>query len=419
MTRIPEHGEARRFLLYSHDTYGLGHLRRNLAIAARLLGDRPSRSVVLVSGSPVSDHFAMPNGLSLVKLPSVVKVGPERYEPLAPRASLSLVRRARSAIIADVVRRFRPDVLLVDHAPAGMSGELRPVFDEIAGDPVLRARTRVSLGLRDIIDEPEAVLRNWSQQGIADLLESVYDELYVYGCKEVFDFGAAYGLSGTLASRLKYCGYLDKPPAPASAGFDSPVHPGRYVLATAGGGGDGAEVLASAIEAGRAIGIPVVAVAGPLMGERDLTGLTSAAERAPGTSVVRFHPSLRPAMARAAAVVTMGGYNSLCEAVAVGTATVVVPRVEPRREQAMRAELFARRGLVQVVLPGPSLPDRIADSLQRALSRQWSRGGSLDLGGLDRLSEHLTGSGTSERARACPSVSARARASSRALRGLG
>ena len=60
---------ADRILIYSHDTYGLGHLRRCLMIAERLLRDRPQRSVLIATGSPRAVAFEFVPGLDLLKLP--------------------------------------------------------------------------------------------------------------------------------------------------------------------------------------------------------------------------------------------------------------------------------------------------------------------------------------------------------------
>ena len=69
--------EARRpmVFLYSHDTYGLGHLRRNLAIAEHLLARPAAFSVRLLTGSPVIGSWALPDGLDVTTLEPVIKTG--------------------------------------------------------------------------------------------------------------------------------------------------------------------------------------------------------------------------------------------------------------------------------------------------------------------------------------------------------
>ncbi|MHB8322756.1 MAG: glycosyltransferase family protein, partial [Acidithiobacillus sp.] len=56
---------ARRVLLYSHDTFGLGHLRRNLAIVEHLMQRKPPFSGMLLTGSPMAGSWPMPIGLEV------------------------------------------------------------------------------------------------------------------------------------------------------------------------------------------------------------------------------------------------------------------------------------------------------------------------------------------------------------------
>ena len=51
---------AARLLLYSHDSYGLGHFRRNLSIAEAVAADMPNVSTLLLTGSPRSHSFPLP-----------------------------------------------------------------------------------------------------------------------------------------------------------------------------------------------------------------------------------------------------------------------------------------------------------------------------------------------------------------------
>ncbi|HVM13584.1 MAG TPA: hypothetical protein VM287_04560, partial [Egibacteraceae bacterium] len=44
----------RRVVLYSHDTLGLGHVRRNLAIAGAFVRGEPRPDILLISGVPAA-----------------------------------------------------------------------------------------------------------------------------------------------------------------------------------------------------------------------------------------------------------------------------------------------------------------------------------------------------------------------------
>ncbi len=383
MIPAPQLGKV---LLYSHDSYGLGHLRRSLAIARRLLDHPHAPQVVLASGSPVLDRVERPERLITAQLPPVTKVGPEEYRPVDSNVSMSLVRRARSAVLQDVALRWRPDVLLVDHAPHGLKGELLPVFDAITSR---KLGTRVVLGLRDILDEPSAVRDAWEAQGVYETLGSVYDQVMVYGERDLFDVAGAYAIPEPLASRIEYCGYVtsDRPTAAGRA-------PGcrGYVLGTVGGGGDGVDVLIATLEAAGRIGMPAVLCTGPLMAPDDRHLLHQAIDRYRHVEAsVLEHVQDLPALARGArCVVSRGGYNTLCELLALDIPVVVVPRVWPRKEQLLRARAFAERGLVQLVDPRQGdLAGRITASVAAAAARRSTARRPLDLTGAGRVVEVL------------------------------
>jgi len=79
----------------------------------------------------------------------------------------------------------------------------------------------------------------------------------------------------------------------------------------------------------------------------------------------------------------MGGYNTVCEAVSFRKRALVVPRVTPRREQLIRAELFRERGLVDLLHPHALAPDLVGSWVERNFGRRAR--GHVDLGGLERL----------------------------------
>ena len=372
-----------RVLLYSHDTYGLGHLRRNLVIAAELLQGPRAPQVVLASGSPVLGRVPRPAGLVCVQLPPVVKTGDDEYRAVDPALSLALVRRARTAVLLDVVRRWTPDVLLVDHAPQGMKGELLPVFAEL---PVLSPRTRVVLGMRDILDEPARVRSAWLAAGVYGTLADVYDRILVYGDREVFDIASEYRIPTPTAERLTYCGYVT-----GDRGRQSAPPPGlppgaEYVLGTIGGGGDGSEVLVATARAAVRAGTAAVLCAGPLMAPADRERVRAATSGLPGVVVVDHLVEPAAVAAGARCVVTRGGYNSLCELVRSGVPTIVVPRSWPRKEQVLRAAAFEARGLVRRVDEGsPDLEGRLAAAVAELTAGGPPAGVRLDLEGRRRV----------------------------------
>src|SRR5829696_2043547 len=142
-----------RVALYSHDTMGIGHVRRNLLVAQALAVPPLSATVLLVAGAKEVNEFALPPGTDCLTLPSLRKTPDGHYESRALGLSLPDLIRLRARSLASALRAFRPDVLVVDKEPRGAVGELEPALR------ALRAcgRTRCVLGLRDVLDDAATV----------------------------------------------------------------------------------------------------------------------------------------------------------------------------------------------------------------------------------------------------------------------
>ena len=55
-----------RLMVYSHDSFGLGNIRRMLAICNYLLNAIPELSILVISGSPVMHSFRIPQRLDYI-----------------------------------------------------------------------------------------------------------------------------------------------------------------------------------------------------------------------------------------------------------------------------------------------------------------------------------------------------------------
>src|SRR2546428_721393 len=177
-----------------------------VTVAQGLLQRTPDWEVTFLTGSPVADQWPFPDRVSVVRLPPVTKVGPEEYQPVAPR-SMSAVRAERAGIIASTLLRLRPDVFLVDDAPLGMKGELRLAL-EMAREEL--PDTRVVLGLRDIVDEPDVVRATWSTQGVYQVMETAYHQVIVYGSRELFDAASEYDIPEAGRPPVQVSGHIAK-----------------------------------------------------------------------------------------------------------------------------------------------------------------------------------------------------------------
>ncbi len=361
--------EPARILIYSHDTFGLGHLRRSRTIANAMAAALGARSVI-VSGSPVADRFSFAPGVSAVRLPPVTKRADGSYASLDPERPLADTVAERSAIIAGTAAAYRPHLVLVDKEPTGFHGEILPALEQAAA-----AGARLVLGLRDVLDDPARLAPEWDRKGAAAALARLYDEVWVYGVPRIHRPLAGLGLAPEIEARLIYTGYLrrdlpaPRPNRPWPALAESP-----FFLVTPGGGGDGAALIdwvIAAYEADPGIPLPALIAFGPFLAPEARAAFLARIARLPGRlSAITFDSEIELLMQRAAGLVAMGGYNTFCEILSFDKRAVLVPRTAPRREQEIRARAAEALGLVRVLTDAEDpAPLRMAAAL-RALPEQ-------------------------------------------------
>jgi predicted glycosyltransferase len=347
-TEVPA---GRRVLLYSHDTFGLGHLRRSRAIAQALAAADPALSALIMTGSPVAGRFDFPDRVDHVRLPGVVKLADGSYASDNLGIDIEETTRLRAALLTAAAETFDPDLLIVDKEPAGFRGEMLPTLAEAR-----RRGARIVLGVRDVLDEPEALAREWARKNAIEAVERYYDEIWVYGAADIFRPLEGLGLSDRMRSRTLYTGYLRRSAPEPSYDFAPPPPFEDFVLVTAGGGGDGAELIdwaLSAYETDPGIPWPAVIVYGPFMRADDRAEFErrAAALGEDRIATVSFDSRLERLLVEARGVVAMGGYNTFCEVLSLDKPAVIAPRTRPRLEQYIRAEAAERLGLLRMLHP--------------------------------------------------------------------
>jgi predicted glycosyltransferase len=377
---------ADRFFFYSHDAMGLGHVRRNLSVAGALADLAPEASILIGTSIDEAERFGVPARADLLRLPGLRKTGNERYEARKLHLRWTEIRDLRAEILAAAVTSFRPSVVLVDKHPLGVGGELRMALDAAR----LRG-ARMVLGIRDVLDD-FTVDQEWRGRGFFAQIAELYDHVLIYGQPDVFDPLREYDFPADVAALCSFCGYVVPPASPEPEPARHQVRPAPpRVLATAGGGEDGFELLRTFVEAASGSDWQAVVVSGAQCPPAEARRLERLADDA-GLAYRRFVPELSRQFGSLDALVCMGGYNTLAEAAASGVATVCVPRVRPRREQLIRARMFERRGLVRVVEPRRLDPDvlrREVDAVIENNDPDASPQEALDLDGARRAALRL------------------------------
>ena len=354
-----------RLLIYSHDSFGLGHLRRCRAIAHHLVERFKHLSVLILSGSPIIGSFDFRSRVDFVRVPGVIKLRNGDYTSLNLHLDIEKTLEIRRSIIHHTAEIFEPDLFLVDKEPLGLRGEVGSTLELLK-----RRGTHCVLGLRDVMDEPTLLVDEWQRKCVFPALEQLYDAIWVYGLPEIFDPLREIPGMASLAAKTHFTGYLRR--TVGNRGAFPPEHglPAEpSVLVTPGGGGDGAELIdwvISAYEHDPALPHPALIVFGPFLPPDLRHAFQERVARHPRLSAITFDPHVEPLFERAVGVVAMGGYNTFCEILSFDKRAIIVPRTRPRLEQFIRTRAARNLGLIEMLdADGGRDPHAMATALRQ------------------------------------------------------
>jgi len=381
--------------MYSHDTYGLGHIRRTMAIASHLRS--LSTNILILTGSPIAGRYSFPENVDFVRIPGMIKKTNDEYDSLSIRINAEHALNIRQSIISATAKSFQPDLFIVDKEPLGLKREVLPILRWFKKH---HPQTKTVLGLRDIMDDRETVCHDWQHKKVYRYLEELYSEIWVYGRQNIYDAVAEYDIPQKVLPKLFFTGYLPRNVASDKAKQKTRkkfcVKPGeKMIVVTAGGGGDGFKMMDTYIAMYESCTIPAtiksLLITGPFMPKEQRRHLAKRGKPFK-IKVLPFYSRMEEMFGAADLVVSMGGYNTLCEILSQHTPSLIIPRETPRKEQLIRAEAFKKQQLIDY-LPWPKLKaDKLFDKLMIMLDnldsyRQAISGFELD--GINFIKERL------------------------------
>jgi predicted glycosyltransferase len=323
-------------------------LRRCRTIAHSLVDLEKDLSVIILTGSPIIGSFNFRARVDFIRIPGVIKLRSGDYTPLSLLIDIEETLELRASIIRHTAEIFDPDIFIVDKEPLGLRGE---VHDTLV---MLKERgTRLVLGLRDIMDEPAALVPEWERKKVVPALRDLYDQIWVYGLPQICDPLEGIELPKSVRRKMIYTGYLHRtlPQGPATSAPITKIHE-PYLLVTTGGGGDGEDVIdwvLRAYENDPNQPHPALLVLGPFMHSDRQSEFLQRAAKLDNVEAITFDAQLEHLMARAVGVVAMGGYNTFCEILSFDKRALIILRTRPRMEQYLRATRAKEYGLVSML----------------------------------------------------------------------
>jgi predicted glycosyltransferase len=378
-----------RILMYSHDTFGLGHLRRCRAIAHAIVERYKGVNVIIISGSQIAGAFDFRARVDFVKIPSVIKLYNGEYASIGEYIDVGDILRMRQLIIQRTAESFEPDLFIVDKEPLGLRGELEPTLSSLQ-----RSSTKTVLGLRDVMDSPQNLEQEWRPHDTLAKMARYYDRVWVYGPERFWNPLGDLDVSNELQAKVNFVGWLDRE-LPTAQTTDLHFLPDRYILVTAGGGGDGSALMQQVLAAREhdwQNDFPIVMVLGPFMKLESRERIRLRASRLANITVIDFDTHMEHLLSHAVGVVGMCGYNTFCEVLSFDRNALFVPRLRPREEQYIRASRARELGLCEMLTPDEaSVPSLLSQALRRlpTLSSPSSSLKDGDMDGLDTICKQI------------------------------
>ncbi|UCD33254.1 MAG: glycosyltransferase, partial [Desulfobacterales bacterium] len=265
----------------------------------------------------------------------------------------------RKNIITATAKTFQPDLFIVDKEPSGLKKEVLPTLRWMRQH---MPETRTILGLRDVMDSAETIRKDWKKKGVYDILEKLYKEIWVYGIRDFYDPIKEYLIPETIGHKMHFTGYIPRKAPGSKAKHQLRKEHGlnkddKLVVVTAGGGGDGYPLMETFLAMLESEMSPPpyksVLITGPFMPRKQRMEIFDRGKRL-GVKTYRFYRQMEKIQAAADLVISMGGYNTICEILSQRTVSLIIPRETPREEQLIRAQIFNNQNLVDYI-PLPSI----------------------------------------------------------------
>ncbi len=332
-----------RIIIHCQYVYGIGHFVRAVELASFL---SKHFNVFLLNGGEPIMNYAVPDEVFFFQMPSLYKnENSNQLIPVDNSLDLKKCFDMRSAMIEQLVNMTCPDLLITEHFPFGLLFETE-VMNLIKHIKSNNPNSKIVSSVRDVIESENGGEKD---AFICALLNEWYDVILVHSDERIVPFKASFPLTDQIKVPLYHTGYVVQSISPSRLENCLPI-----LLVSIGGGRMGNELLYAMIEAHKLITChwqhKLVLFIGAF--QRDDQMLQSVVNKNDMTNITLLSfdkNSYLQNLAKASAVVCMGGYNSVLEAVSTGVPVLIYNRkfLGNNKEQELRSALFQKCGLVK------------------------------------------------------------------------
>ena len=360
-----------RILVYAQHLSGVGHYVRSLEIARALAG---RHTVTLTQGGRAIPRAGISN-VSSLELPQIHRT-PNGLAPVDASLDIIAVMAKRKEVLQEAITALHPDVIVVEHYPFSKWELGEEIEALLAAAHAREPRLKVICSVRDIplqTRHEDCTAEQYAREVLVRLEEDRFDGVMVHGDPGLSRLVDHFPRAGDIRVPVSHTGIVSEKAASACAGNDESVLPTRgdpYVLVSAGGGTDAAQLVDCCIESWQELHSTSELAAYKLVVctglAQDATGLAQRVQDDDSIIVQPFTPEFLQWMSNAALSVSCAGYNTCANLLETRCRSVLVPN-PVMSDQLMRAKYMERLGVAQVLLPCDLNSDMLGKAMLRAL----------------------------------------------------
>jgi predicted glycosyltransferase len=376
-----------KIIFYCQHVLGLGHFFRTREICEKLKG----HDVILVSGGERPD-VPLPAHVREIRLPGLMM--DEDFKNMFTTEkgkTLDAVKTERQKTLFHLFEEASPDVFMIELYPFGRKAfrfELDPILESIRDGSL--PPCKVVCSLRDVLVEKKKASKY--EQRVITLLNRYFDAVFVHSDPAFLKLDTTFSRMDDISANIVYTGFVTPKPVPGSGKKLRTKlaigHEDFFIVASAGGGKVGGEVLAAVVRAFAYLpkGCRLQIFSGPFLDEASFSDLKSFEND--HIRVDRFTSDFLSFLDAGDLSVSMAGYNTSMNILAAGTPAIVWPFAQ-NREQRLRAERMARLGGLQILSDEDLQPRQLAVLMTRVLMKKERPAGNIDLDGAQNTADWL------------------------------
>ena len=328
------------FVIFQH-SWGIGHLIRSSAIATAFI---PISHVTMFAGGRPIEGYSAPLDVDFVQLPSIRRsIAGEMPVPDDSRFALAEIEQIRSDVLTDSYRRTKPRIVIFEYFPFAPRrfgkttlNELFKAIEKEQPKPIVVCSLRANPVILPDIDADPASINELLQKNFSCVLHHVDPK-----CFPLTSFGA-YMQTALSGIPVWQTGFVRRPVV--QTGYDRPSN--GLLLTVGAGSAVGAKLLKRWIKAARAGSpelFPINAVCGPLMRIEDRESVS--AEQDANITVHHWVSNIGELVSSSRAVVCLGGYNTLVEALSLKKPVLAFP-IEEFGDQVFQVSTLHSQGML-------------------------------------------------------------------------